>query len=75
MSQNPRDTAKYRFRRPDGTIIRSGISRRPLPERESELRRESNRRGTIEQVGRRTTDGGARAWEKRQRTGTPPGGK
>ena len=67
---------KYKFYNPDGTVNRSGISKRPLQERERELRREENLpKGRIRQVGRATTEEAARDWEKQQRTGTPPGGK
>ena len=70
-----RNYRKYKFVRPDGTIARSGITRRPLPVRERELQREVNPRGHIVQDGRATTYAAAREWEDRQRTGTPPGGK
>ena len=71
----PRDTAKYQFVNPKGQIIRSGITKRPLEERERELQRTENPKGHIRQAGRRTTDEAARAWEKRQHKGTPPGGR
>ena len=73
MANKPRDTAKYQLV-DNGRIIRSGITKRPLEVRERELKREEGR-GTVRQVGRRTTDEAARAWEKRQRKGTPPGGR
>ena len=70
-----RNYRKYKFKKPDGTIIRSGITRRPLEVRERELQREVSRSGRIEQDGRAVTQKAAREWEDRQRTGTPPGGK
>jgi len=75
MAGEPRDTAKYRFLDSNGRVIRSGITRRPLDQRERELQREVNSRGRMQQVGRRTTDAAARVWEKRQPKGTPPGGR
>ncbi len=70
-----RDYRKYQFKRPDGTIIRSGITRRDPAIRERELQRTVSRSGHLGQVGRATTEAGARDWEKRQRKGTPPGGR
>ena len=75
MAGEPRNHRKYQFKRPDGTIIRSGITRRNPQTRERELQRGVNRSGHLEQVGRATTEEAARAWEKRQRKGTPPGGR
>ena len=71
----PRNYRKYQFKRPDGTIIRSGITRRDPSIRERELQRTVNRSGHLAQVGRATTEEGARDWEKRQQKGTPPGGR
>ena len=34
---------KYQLENPDGTIIRSGITKRPLEVREGELQREENK--------------------------------
>ena len=70
-----RDHARYQFKRPDGTIIRSGITKRDTSLREGELKRKFNKRGTIHQVGPRVTEQSARDWERRQRKGTPPGGR
>ncbi len=75
MASQPRDHRKYQFKRPDGTIIRSGITRRDPEIRERELQRKVNQSGHLDQVGRATTEDAARAWEKRQRKGTPPGGR
>lgn len=75
MTNTPRDHRKYQFERPDGTIIRKGITRRDLQVRERELQRDVHQRGRIRQVGRATTEDAARAWEKRQLKGTPPGGR
>ena len=70
-----RNHRKYKLKNPDGTVIRSGITSRPLKVREQELRREeNNKRATIHQEGRATTKEAARVWEDRQKTGTPPGG-
>ena len=63
-SQKPRNYRRYEFRRPDGTIIRRGISGRPLRQREAELRRGASRRGSIHQVGPTVTEETARAWEQ-----------
>ena len=70
-----RNYRKYKFVRPDGTVARSGITRRELEIREKELQREVNREGRVVQVGRATSEKAAREWEDRQHTGTPPGGK
>ena len=75
MARQPRDHRKYHLKGPDNTIIRSGISKRPLSIREREHQRDVAPRGRIEQVGRATTEEAARAWEKRQRKGTPAGGR
>jgi CubicO group peptidase (beta-lactamase class C family) len=70
-SQKLRNYRRYEFRRADGTVIRSGVTRRPLRQREAELRREENRRGTIHHVGPAVTEGTARAWEKRHSSRAP----
>jgi hypothetical protein len=69
--QKPREYLRYEFRRPDDTIIRTGITRRPLPQRETELRREGSRRGTTHQVGPIVTEVTARAGQKEQSTSAP----
>ena len=69
-----RDHYRYRLRRPDGTLIESGITKRPLDVRLREHRRKYPR-ATIHQEGPRVSEKTAREWEKRQKTGTPPGGK
>ena len=61
----PRNTAKYDFI-VGGRIVHSGITQRPLEERERELRRKYGP-GRINQVGHRTTDEAAREWEKAKR--------
>ena len=67
---------KYQLENPDRTIIRSGITKRPLEVREAELQREEKKpNARIRQVGVATTEKRALAWEKGKRTGTPPGGK
>ncbi len=70
-SQRLRNYRRYEFRRPSGTIIGRGVTRRPLRQREAELRREENRRGTIHQVGAAVTEATARAWERRH-SARPP---
>lgn len=71
-----RDHRRYKLKNPDGTVIRSGITKRPLEVRERELRREEKKpRATIHQEGPAVTEKTAREWEARQKTGTPPGGK
>jgi len=71
-----RNHRKYELLDEHGNIIRKGITRRPLEEREAELRRtENNPKARIRQVGRATTPEAAREWERKQRTGTPPGGR
>ena len=71
-----RNTRKYALLDTDGTIIRKGITKRPLEVREAELRRKEDKpKARIRQVGRATTPEAAREWEKKQRTGTPPGGR
>ena len=72
-----RDHTRYEFVAPrTGRIIRKGITRRDPAVRESELRRETGRpQATLRPVGPKVTEESARAWEKRQRKGTPPGGR
>lgn len=71
-----RNYRKYSFENPDGTIIRKGITRRPLEERERELRRTENKpKGRIRQQGLSVSYESAREWEDRQQKGTPPGGQ
>lgn len=75
MASKRQNVAKYEFRSQRGRVIRAGITKRPLPDREAELRREEDApRGYIEQVGRRTTEEAARKWESEHPQGTPPGG-
>ena len=57
----PRDTYKYDFVK-GRRIVHSGITRDP-ERREGELRREHSG-GNLREVGRRTTEEAARAWEK-----------
>ena len=71
----PRDTRKYHFKSQSGKILHSGITRRPIAEREAEHRRTLAARGYIEKVGNRTTWEAARKWEDKQPKGSPPGGR
>ena len=68
-TMSKRDTHKYHlkglFR-----IIRSGITNNP-DRREKEHKRKYGKNVRLQTVGRRTTREGARAWEKRQKRGTP----
>lgn len=70
-SQEPRNYRRYEFRRADETVIQSGVTRRPLQQRETELRREENRRGTIHGVGPPVTEATARSWERRHSSRAP----
>ena len=72
--QQPRDHARYQRVDQQGRIIQSGITKREVKVRESELRRDGQG-GNLRQVGPRVTESTARAWEKQQRKGTPPGGR
>ena len=62
-SNELRDTYKYDFVAPDGTIIHSGITNDP-DRREAELRRQYSKLGHLRLVGRRTTRKGAQKWER-----------
>ena len=60
---NPRDTYKYEFK--DGRkLVHKGITN-DLERREAEHQQKWPK-GHIRQVGRRTTEEAARAWEKEQ---------
>ena len=64
-----RDVVKYHFKR-GNKIIHTGITR-DLERRELEHQARWPD-GHIKQVGRKTTEAGARAWEKEQRKGGKP---
>ena len=67
-----RDTYKYHLKR-GNKIIQSGITD-DLERREQE-HRQKHPTAHVKQVGRKTTEDGARKWEENQPKGTPPGGK
>ena len=64
-----RDTYKYHLKE-GPKIIRSGITN-DLERREREHQRALGEGVHLEQVGRKTTRGAAREWEKEQKHGTP----
>lgn len=66
MAQKKRDTYKYDFVDKRGKILHSGITK-DLERREPELKRKYGQTGHTRQVGRRTTEEAARAWEKGKR--------
>ena len=69
----PRDTYKYEFKI-GNKVVHTGITN-DLERREGEhQRRPSWKRGHITQVGRRTTQDGARSWEDEQREKGKPTG-
>ncbi len=71
-----RNFRKYKLVDADGTIVRKGITKRLLEVREAELLREENKPNAhIRQVGHAVAEDSARAWEKKQKKGTPPGGR
>lgn len=68
----PRDTYKYHFKR-GNKILHTGITN-DLDRREGEHQGKIDGKGHITQVGRRTTRGGAKAWEDQQREKGKPTG-
>ena len=63
MAKQPRDTYKYQFKQ-GNRIVHGGITN-DLDRREQEHQRKYGH-GHIKQVGRRTTEEAARAWERKK---------
>ena len=75
MTYEPRDTAKYHLKKWGQIIIYAGITRRSLETRLREHQRDRDDDFiSIHQVGIRTTQTAARAWEREQAAkGIPTG--